>query len=370
MQDNMEQERIQNIFDDIVDLYAVMFGYRKQYHDISETLADKDIRELIEGAADEASNELQKMEGLSREETSLFLKKAFKKAEAYNLIIEQSIWGLLSHLKKTDTLIKTSLLCRKAGMLPIHLAWGIGHAIHIMCKSTSHGKLASKMADKEWIKKMIRERADIESEVQLVQLIADFYFEIELGNTDVIWKNRAETETLKKAFETGFMLERNVRGCAKCTLQALLDVTGEQNKMLVNATTGLAAGIGLCGDGICGGYSGGSIFFSHYLYQRFDEYQKQFDVGAKVYELTQALRDRYINTYGSFICKDIHRQIFNGREYILKDSGVVDDFEKAGAHQGDKCTSVVGAAAQWAMEILIANGLVKAEELGEKKYED
>jgi endoglucanase Acf2 len=67
--------------------------------------------------------------------------------------------------------------------------------------------------------------------------------------------------------------------------------------------------------------------------------------------MANKLRDRFVSTYGSIICGDIHNKIFK-RKFNLWDKEEKQLFELAGAHD-DKCTSVVGNASSWAMSIIL-----------------
>ena len=63
--------------------------------------------------------------------------------------------------------------------------------------------------------------------------------------------------TLKKAYDLGFEYEKVCKGCSQCVLAAIQDLFAARNDDVFRAASGLAGGAGLCGDGCCGGYSGG-----------------------------------------------------------------------------------------------------------------
>ena len=65
---------------------------------------------------------------------------------------------------------------------------------------------------------------------------------------------------------------------------------------------------------------------------------------------SKKLYDKFVEEYGSPICKDIHVKLF-GRAYYLLDSKEYKEFEDAGAHV-DKCPKVAGNVARWTAEIL------------------
>ena len=167
-----------------------------------------------------------------------------------------------------------------------------------------------------------------------------------------------KAKLIKRAFETGFNYEKNYRGCAQCTLATFFEMTGHTEPVLFQAASGLSAGIGINGDGSCGGYTGGVLFMSSLIGRRLDRIPIDTDRPAqlKSYEMAQKLHDKFIESYGSVTCADIHKRIF-GKSYCLREQGVSEAFEEAGAHV-DKCTTVVGNACSWVAEILIEEGLL------------
>jgi hypothetical protein len=119
-------------------------------------------------------------------------------------------------------------------------------------------------------------------------------------------KKKNVEEILKKAFDLGFEYEKVYMGCSQCVLAAIQDLFEKKNDEVFRAASGLAGGVGLCGDGCCGAYTGGVMALSQ-LYGR--------------------TREKFLDP-----------------EYAK--------FEKAGAHE-EKCPSVVGNGARWVAEILL-----------------
>ena len=68
------------------------------------------------------------------------------------------------------------------------------------------------------------------------------------------------------------------------------------------------------------------------------------------YVRAKKLHDRFVQEYGSTICRDVHKKIF-GRTFNLWDAKEYKEFESAGAHR-DKCPMVAGKVAKWVAEIL------------------
>jgi hypothetical protein len=69
------------------------------------------------------------------------------------------------------------------------------------------------------------------------------------------------------------------------------------------------------------------------------------------YRLANKLHERFVQEYGSSICKEIHKKVL-GKVYHLNDAQEWDAFLAAGGH-ADKCPGVVAKAARWAAEIIL-----------------
>jgi len=63
-------------------------------------------------------------------------------------------------------------------------------------------------------------------------------------------------------------------------------------------------------------------------------------------------RDKYIQEYGSVLCRDIQTRVF-GRPYYLADPEEFKKFEDAGGHGDKGCPEVVGKAARWMAEVIL-----------------
>jgi C_GCAxxG_C_C family probable redox protein len=156
---------------------------------------------------------------------------------------------------------------------------------------------------------------------------------------------------ISRAYELGFGYERDFRGCAQSTIAAVQDTLGLRNDFIFKAASGLAGGCGLFGDGTCGAYTGGSMLLSSFFGRRRSRFDDDRDEKKCANLMIKQLRDRYLAEYGSIICSGVQTKIF-GRSFDLWSRQDREDFEQAGAHT-DKCTSVVGNASAWTMEILL-----------------
>ena len=76
----------------------------------------------------------------------------------------------------------------------------------------------------------------------------------------------------------------------------------------------------------------------------------------KTHQLARKFRERFIQEYGSVVCRDIQNKIL-GRYYYLPDPQEYEKFHNAGAHDVH-CPEVVGKAAKWMTEILLEEKLI------------
>ena len=160
----------------------------------------------------------------------------------------------------------------------------------------------------------------------------------------------------EKAYNLGREYEKTFRGCSQCVVAALQDAFNMRNDEVFQAATGLAAGGGAATDGNCGAYSGGIMFLSMLSGRERDDFK---DTSGKVFtnfQLVNKLRDKFIQDYGSVICRNIQTKLF-GRPYYLLDPDDFQKFEKAGAHDVHY-PEVVGKAAGWTADLIISEGLV------------
>lgn len=162
-------------------------------------------------------------------------------------------------------------------------------------------------------------------------------------------------EVLRQACELGCRYEQEFMGCSQCVLAAVQDVFKTRNDDVFKAASGLAGGVGLCGDGCCGAYSSGAMALGQVYGRTRENFLDPERTQIRSFRLAKKLHDRFIAEYGSVICRDIQQKIF-GRPFYLRDGDEYKKFEKAGAHT-EKCPAVVGKAARWVAEILLEEGI-------------
>jgi len=167
---------------------------------------------------------------------------------------------------------------------------------------------------------------------------------------------KAKKELLEKAYKLGFEYEKTYRGCSQCAIAAIHDTLNIRDDSVFKAGTGLAAGGGLTGIGVCGGYAGGVMVLSQLLGRERSNFADPERVRFKSFALARKLLEEYVRELGSIICRDIQTIRF-GRPYYIADPEDFEKFEEAGGHE-DKCTDVVGKAAQVAVKLILDEGLV------------
>ena len=154
----------------------------------------------------------------------------------------------------------------------------------------------------------------------------------------------------EKAYELGKHYEKTYRGCSQCAIAALQDVFDIRNDDIFKSATGLSGGSALSTDGGCGAYVGALMVLGHIVGRERDDFADSKGVRHQTHELAGKLRQKFIDDYGSIICRNIQTKTM-GRPYYLADKQEAEKFHNAGAHD-IHCPEVVGKAARWMVEIL------------------
>ena len=166
--------------------------------------------------------------------------------------------------------------------------------------------------------------------------------------------SQSENEiTVKKISNLAYKYEQEFGGCSQAVLGAFKNVLGVISDDVFKSSSGLGGGVGLTGN-TCGALLGGVMALSVYSGREYDEFDDKEGKRFKSFSLAKDLVVKFQREYGTVVCKEIQEKIM-GRSYNIWIER--DEFLAAGGHD-DKCPSVCSNAAKWAMEILIANGLV------------
>lgn len=158
-----------------------------------------------------------------------------------------------------------------------------------------------------------------------------------------------KAESLKRVEEAAYKFEQDYGGCPQAVLSAFKKIYGNISDDLFRAATGMAGGIGLSGD-TCGALSGAVLAVSVMRGRDYDNLEDKERARTEAYKMARELHDRFIEEYGSTCCYDIQTKL-TGRSFNLWDKEDREAFELAGGHD-DKCPSVCGKAARWALELL------------------
>jgi C_GCAxxG_C_C family probable redox protein len=162
-------------------------------------------------------------------------------------------------------------------------------------------------------------------------------------------------EAAERAHQLGKEYEKTYRGCSQCVIAALQDVLDARNDDVFKASTGLAGGTGLTCDSGCGAYEGAVLVLSSFVGRERNDFSDPGKLRFKTHQLARKFREKFIQEYGSVICRDIQNKVL-GRYYYLPDPQEFEKFHNAGAHE-IHCPEVVGKAARWMTEIILQESL-------------
>lgn len=157
-------------------------------------------------------------------------------------------------------------------------------------------------------------------------------------------------QVISKAESLGFKYEAEIGSCPQCVLAALHETIGIGDENLIKSADSLAGGTALSAQGTCGALVGGMLAIGFLEGRKYNDF-KLGKRNRRVFKFAKLLYDKFIEEYGSPLCKDVQKKLF-GRSYVLLDPKEYREFEEAGAHV-DKCPSVAGNVARWTAEIIL-----------------
>ncbi len=327
----------------------VFVGLQKGYKKVSECISDVGMQNDVLNVLMETNEVSQN--ALERSWYEEHLRVLNKKMELEGLL-EGEI-NVADTVKNDGILMQSIIECKNNAIFPYYTAKIMAYAFLFKDKSDSTSAAIKEYAEYYGIKEAARKFCKLEHEPELLQLIEEQYLKGKSGNYS---EDTKKIQIMKEAFRLGFNNEKKYRGCAQCTLLSMFEITKKRSDILFQSASGLAAGMAQSGDGACGGYTGGIMQMGSIIGRRIDQMKENGDREVQLvsYRMSQTLRDKFIQTYGSVICKDIHKEIF-GKSYCLRTQAVKKEFDEAGAHE-TKCTTVIGTACVWISEILYDEG--------------
>ena len=356
---NFHAEEVRKIYTyNMLHAVYAYLGKLKGYSSVLDCIKDPEIMTNGRGALDEVARALQCEYGYTAEEMAVWNNRVVKNLS--NPILADTVERLggnpIRKLKREDRLTGPMILCHNNGIMPYYLAKVVACAFLFDPAKDDAATEIRRHVQNYGIRESIVKYCELDKELELVQLAVDFFRKISESRS--LAENSDHVNKIKQAWEGGFRYEKVYKGCAQCTLQSMFDVTGKRNESLYQAASGLSGGMGLCGEGSCGGYTGGILQMGSYAGRRMEFLDAGGDKDAqyKSYTMGMALHDKFIECYGAVTCREIHRSIL-GRSYCLRTKPVRTDFEAAGAHK-NKCTNVIAASCAWVTELMIQEKMI------------
>jgi C_GCAxxG_C_C family probable redox protein len=143
--------------------------------------------------------------------------------------------------------------------------------------------------------------------------------------------------------------EKTCTGCGQSAVAGLLDALEIESDDVFKAASGVADGIGLTGDGSCGGLTGCAMVIGLVLGRERKDHQDMMKP-MRSYLLCKELHGDFIRQYGSCRCHDIQEKLM-GRTYDLLDPEQLEEAFKGGMLE--HCSRVVGRAARLTAEMIL-----------------
>ena len=329
-------------------------GVHKGYHDVFECTQDREIMEFADGTLEEISRSLQITYGFEQAEMDQWNQEC--KQNMMNPLLKDKLLRVgadpIRKLTAGDRLSGPALLCKRSGIMPYWITKCIAYAFAYSDNDDPSSITIQHSLKKNGIKECAINFCGYQKEPELVQLIADRFYEIVEDPAAALLDDSKTVDLYRHAWELGFEKEKNVKGCAQCTLLAASDAFNMFDEKVFESATAFSGGMALCGDGPCGGYSGGLMLIGLFAARTLKDLETKDKTGQyKAYGLSASLHDKFIECYGSIICSNIHEKIFN-QSYVLREKTVRDLFEADGAHL-DKCTSVIAMTLYMIARLLI-----------------
>lgn len=160
----------------------------------------------------------------------------------------------------------------------------------------------------------------------------------------------SKEQLLDTVYQLAYKYEAENGSCPQAVLSAIMETLDIGDEKIIQAADALAGGGALSAKGTCGALSGGLLALGCILGRPYAEF-KQGNRKRLVFAYGKQLFDRFVKEYGSPLCCDVQCKMF-GKSFCLSNREEYAAFEKAGAHV-DKCPSVSGNAARWAVEIIL-----------------
>jgi len=126
---------------------------------------------------------------------------------------------------------------------------------------------------------------------------------------------KSREELLEEVYNRAFKYEAERGSCPQCVFSALMETLDVGDPATVQAADALAGGTALSTEGTCGALVGGLLAISSIVGRTYED----FNAGERkrrVFHYSKKLYDKFVEEYGSPICKEVHRKLF-GRTFNL-----------------------------------------------------
>ena len=249
------------------------------------------------------------------------------------------------------------ILCKKKGVFPYYTALTAAAAFHYILQDKKHP--ITKEIIKSGIRLTVERRMNLQYEPEIVYLVVRAFNTIAEGNA--FCADERKIEIMKLAYEEGFKNEALYGGCSQCLIKGFYAVSKQDDEKaayLFKAAGPLSGGGAGCNDGSCGAYTGANMIIGTYAGKELASLDNEVKpTNKRANDMGRIVHDKFIETYGTVVCSQVHQQIF-GRTFNFRKEEDKEEFDKSGAHV-DKCCCVVGMANAWLCEALYDDGLLK-----------
>jgi len=171
-----------------------------------------------------------------------------------------------------------------------------------------------------------------------------------------MFRQKDKERLAKRAYELGYYHESHERACSQSAVAAIMETLGFRDGRVFKASTPLAGGGALFGDSGCGAYYGGLLILGLLKGRPIDNFVAEETDRFRSFEIGRALHRKFIDKYGTVICRDIMTKVY-GRPFWIVDPDELNKMEKAGGHT-TVCPEVVGNGARWTVEVIFEENLL------------